>query len=403
MSDFSTFFPGGGGGAAIGQFYLPGSLETYPDIYTATDGSVYLKTGATALASAYPLAKPTAPILYKANQIPGFTSLSSGSSLIDLPGENKFIALVDTGYSAGYWNSLIIDRSNPPSSTTANPSNVAMPTSSVDGRYYAPAVRDRVSGLRYTFSSAADNGNAWYTNGMQNTPLVGQVTGSWPNYTPVGTQVAADLGNMNPGVLPGGTLVANSALYESVYRPTVSGATSTQGFITYRIAQTSAAPQYFTISLEDGTFEIAVPTTTLINGINYTTITQLDNGDIYLVSRYGSFSYAPSFQKLNSNTLQYSEPKIEVGAAGVAFWSDFNVYMGASVRGSMAIQGSSATTFTSFINNVGSTTVSQINEIELNGIGVSPKRYAAQQTDASTLASPLVVPTENQTLYWRIA
>jgi len=402
MSDFSTFFPGGGGGgAAIGQFYLPGSLETYPDVHTATDGSVYLKTGATALASAYPLAKPTSPIIYKVNQIPGFTNLSSGSSLINLPGENKFIALLDTGYSSGFWNRLIIDRSNPPSSTTANPSGVAMPTSNVDGRYYAPAVRDRVSGLRYTYSSAADNGNAWYVNGMLSTPLIGQVTGSWPNYTPVGTQVAAVV-NGSSGVLPGGTIVNYSALYESVYRPTVSGATSSQGFITYRIAQTSGIPQYITFSLEDGTFEIAVPTTTLINGVNYTTITQLDNGDIYLVSRYGNTSYSPSLQKLNSNTLQYSAPKLEVQGAP-SFWSDFNVYMGASVRGSMAIQGSSATTFTSFINNTGSTSVDQINELEINGIGVSPKRYAAQQTDTSTLANPFPIPTDNQTLYWRVA
>jgi len=402
MSDFSTFFPGGGGGgAAIGQFYLPGSLETYPDVYTATDGSVYLKTGAAALASAYPLAKPTAPILYKVNQIPGFTTDASGSSFINLPGENKFIALVDTGYTGGLFNSLIIDRSNPPSSTTANPSNVTQPSSSVDNRFYAPAVRDRVSGLRYTFSSAQQNGNAWYNNGMQQTPKLGQVTGSWPNYTPVGTQVAADLGNQNPGVMPGGTLPNYSAIYESVYRPTVSGATSTQGFITYRIANDTSAASYITLSLEDGTFKNEIPTTTLVSGVGYTTITQLDNGDIYLVSRYGTFNNSPSIQKLNSNTLQYSEPKIQVGQG--IFWSSASPHIGAGVRGSAAIQGSSATTFTSFINTIGSTTVSQINEIELNGISVSPKRYAAQQTDASTLASPLVVPTDNQTLYWRVA
>jgi hypothetical protein len=401
MSDFSTFFPGGGGGgAAIGQFYLPGSLETYPDVHTATDGSVYLKTGANALASAYPLAKPTTPIMYKGNQIPGFTTDVSGSSLINLPGENKFIALVDTGYTSGYWNSLIVDRSNPPSSTTAIPYYVQMPASSVDSRFYAPAVRDRVSGLRYTYSSAANNGIAWYNNGMRNTPLLGQVTGSWPNYTPVGTQVVADLGTGNPGVLPGGTLVNYSALFESVYRPTVSGATSTQGFITYKVANDTSAASYITFSLEDGTFKNELPTTTLVNGVGYTTITQLDNGDIYLVSRYGTVGNPPSIQKLNSNTLQYSEPKIQVPGT---FWSSASPHIGAGVRGSAAIQGSSATTFTSFINTIGSTTVSQINEIELNGIGISPKRYAAQQTDASTLASPLPAPTDNQTLYWRIA
>ena len=402
MSDFSTFFPGGGGGgAAIGQFYLPGSLETYPDVYTATDGSVYLKTGASALGSAYPLAKPTTPIMYKANQIPGFTNATSSSSLINLPGENKFIAFCDTGYSGGYWNSLIVDRSNPPSSTTANPNSVAQPASSVDNRFYAPAVRDRVSGLRYTFSSAQQNGNSWYNNGMQQTPKLGQVTGSWPNYTPVGTQVTADIGNNNPGILPGGVLLNYSAIYDSVYRPTVSGATSTQGFITYRIANDTSAASYITLSLEDGTFKNEIPTTTLVSGVGYTTITQLDNGDIYLVSRYGTGGInSPSIQKLNSNTLQYSEPKVQVQST---FWSSSSPHIGAGQRGSAAIQGSSATTFTSFINDIGSSTSSQINEIELNGIGVSPKRYAAQQTDASTLANPLVVPTENQTLYWRIA
>ena len=400
MSDFSTFFPASGGSAAIGQFYLPGSLETYPDIYTAADGNVYLKTGATTLASSYPLAKPTRPILYKGNQIPGFTDIASFSSLLNLPGENKFIGFRDTGSSTGYWNSLIVDRSNPPSSTTPTMYYQAQPASSVDSRYYAPAVRDNSTGLKYTYSSAQANGNAWYNNGMRQTPKLGQVTGSWPNYTPVGTQVTADIGNNNPGILPGGVLLNYSAIYDSVYRPTVSGATSTQGFITYRVAHDTSTASYITFSLEDGTFKYDLPTTTLVNGVGYTTITQLENGDIYLFSRYATAANPPSFQKLNSNTLQYSEPAAEIVGA---FWCSQSEGQGAAVRGSAAVQGSTASTLSSFINDVGTSTVSQINEIELNGIGVLPTRYAAQQTDASTLANPLPIPTDDQKLYWRIA
>ena len=394
MSELTDFFLGGsGGGTAIGQLYLPGSLDTYPDIYTAEDGNVYLKTGASALASDYPLARPLKPIAYTANQIPGFTNpISSGATFIDLPGENKFLATINPSYTSNYWNYVIIDRANPPTTTAPNPSSSPQPQSSVDNRYYAPAVRDRVSGLRYTYSSTGRNGSSWYNNGMQTLPKIGQVTGSWPNYTSVGTHVTPNF--TLPGVLPGGTLPNYTGLYESVYRPTVSGATSTKGFITYRATNASNQAYYLTFSIEDGSMKTELPTTTLTSGIGYTCIAQMDNGDIYLGSRYGN---TPAFQKIDSNTLQYSEPQVDMVGN---FWSANTVQRAADWRGSCIIQGSTPNSLASFINSTSNTTASQINEIYLDGLAVLPKRYAAQQTDAS---AALGLPHENQTLYWRIA
>ena len=396
MSDFSTFFPSGGGGGAadIGQFYLPGSLETYPDIHTATDGKVYLKTGATIPSNSYPLAKPLSAGIYTVNSIPGFnTSSGAGCSFLNLPGENKFLAIYSTSYTPAQFFYTIIDRANPPASIFAPTTSTPVTISNVDSRYYSPAVRDQVSGNRYSFSSTQNNWNSWYANGMLQSPKIGQVTGSWPNYTAVGTQVTVNFSTA--GILPGGTRINYSALFESVYRPTVDGATSSQGFITYRVANVQSQNSYMTFSLEDGSTSYVQPTTQLTSGYPYTSISQLDSGDIYLNSRYPQTPYGPALQKLNSNTFTYSGP---VNLIPAAFYPTNSTY-GGYLRGSPIIQGSTPTTFYSFINTTSVNTVTQINEINLSMLLISPARYALQQDAAG---SSTVVPTENQILYWRI-
>ena len=401
MSDFSTFFPSGGGGGAadIGQFYLPGSLETYPDIHTAADGKVYLKTGATVSGASYPLAKPNVAGISTANQIPGFnvsaSSNNRNSSFINLPGENKFLAIYSTAYTPAQFYYTVIDRANPPASTFV-PSTTQVTISNVDNRYYSPAVRDQATGNRYSYSSTQPNWNSYYNNGMTTAPKVGQVTGSWPNYTAVGTQVDVNL--TAAGILPGGSFTEYTALFESVYRPTVDGATSSQGFITYRAAEVSSQNRYMTFSLEDGSTSYANPTTQLTSGYPYTNITQLDNGDMYLSSRYGSVAsvgYPPALQKLNSNTFTYSEPVSSLPGEHYTGNTQYGTWM----RGSAIIQGATSSTFYSFINTTGINTVSQINEINLSMLSVSPTRYALQQ---NAVGSSTVVPTENQILYWRV-
>jgi len=392
MSDFSTFFPSGGGGStAIGQFYLPGSLETYPDIYTATDGKVYLKTGATITSNSYPLAKPVSAGIYTVNSIPGFnTSQGVQCSFLNLPGENKFLAIWSSTYTPAQFNYTVIDRANPPTSTFVPATGTPVTISNVDNRYYSPAVRDQVTGNRYSFSSLANNWDSWYANGMIQGPKIGQVTGSWPNYTAVGTQVSVNFSTA--GILPGGTRINYSALFESVYRPTVDGATSSQGFITYRVSNVQQQNSYMTFSLEDGSTSYVQPTTQLASGYPYTNISQLDSGDIYLNSRNPS---TPSLQKLNSNTFTYSEP---VNSVPAAFYTGY-LNNGSGMRGSPIIQGATPTTFYSFINTTSANTVSQINEINLSMLSIGPARYALQQNAAGSSA---VVPTENQILYWRI-
>lgn len=396
MSNFSTFFPSSGGGsAAMGQFYLPGSLETYPDIYTAEDGSVYLKTGVEIDNSSYPLARPVKPGIITANSIPGFNTSIATAGFMNLPGENKFLAIYTDSYTSFNYNYTIIDRANPPTSTFAYTNRSAADIiSSVDSRYYTPAVRDQATGKRYSFSSTTDNSNAWYTNGMLTSPKVGEVTGSWPNYTAVGTQVSVNFSTA--GILPGGSLTSYSALYEGVYRPTVSGATSSQGFITFRKAALQSQSSYMTFSLEDGTCSYVNPSTQLTSNYPYTNITQLDNGDIYLTSRYTSGAYAPALQKINSDTLVYTGGTFYLSGA---FWTGFT-QNATGFRGSAAIQGGSSDTFYSFANKTSSIEIDQINEIGLaNAIGVDDARYAGQQDAAG---SSTVVPTENQILYWRI-
>ena len=395
MSDLTDFFSSGGGGsAAIGQFYLPGSLETYPDIYTAEDGSVYLKTGVEIDNSSYPLAGPVKPAIITANSIPGFNTSNAQAGFMNLPGENKFLAIYTDSYTSFNYNYTIIDRANPPTSTFAYTSRSAADIiSSVDSRYYTPAVRDQATGKRYSFSSTADNSNAWYANGMLPTPKVGEVTGSWPNYTAVGTQVSVNFSTA--GILPGGALTSYSALYEGVYRPTVSGATSSQGFITFRKASVSSQSSYMTFSLEDGTCSYVNPSTQLTSGYPYTNITQLDNGDIYLTSRYTSGNYAPALQKINSDTLVYTGGTFYLSGA---FWTG-DTSKATGFRGSAAFQGGSSDTFYSFINKTTSSKIDQINEIGLaNVIGINDVRYAGQQNIGGTP----IAPTENQILYWRI-
>lgn len=397
MSDFSTFFPSGGGGsAAIGQYYLPGSLETYPDIHTAEDGSVYLKTGVEINNSSYPLARPVKPGILTANSIPGFNTPNADAGFINLPGENKFLAIYTNGYTSFNFQYTIIDRANPPTSTFPYTTRANLDLiSTVDSRYYTPAVRDQATGKRYSFSSAADNSNAWYANGMLNVPKVGEVTGSWPNYTAVGTQVSVNFSTA--GILPGGTLPSYSALYEAVYRPTVSGATSSQGFITFRKSATSGQSSYMTFSLEDGTCSYVNPSEIqLTSGYPYTNITQLDNGDIYLTSRYTSGAYAPALQKINSDDLVGTGIRFYISGA---FWTG-NSIRATSLRGSAAIQGGSSDTFYSFANKTASNTIDQINEIGLaKVIGIADVRYAGQQNIGGTP----ITPTDLQRLYYRIA
>jgi hypothetical protein len=396
MSDFSTFFPSGGGGsAAIGQFYLPGSLETYPDIHTAEDGSVYLKTGVEIDNSSYPLARPVKPGILTDNSIPCFNTSNAAAGLMNLPGENKFLAIYTNGYTGFNFHYTIIDRANPPTSTfpytTRNSNDMK---SSVDNRFYTPAVRDQATGKRYSFSSITDNSNAWYANYMLNDPKVGEVTGSWPNYTAVGTQVSVNFSTA--GILPGGALTQYSALYEGAYRPTVSGATSSQGFITFRKASLQSVSSYMTFSLEDGTCSYVNPSTQLTSGYAYTNITQLDNGDIYLTSRYMVSPYAPALQKINSDTLADTGDKFYIPGA---FWTG-NTSRATSFRGSAAIQGGSSDTFYSFANKTSSSTVDQINEIGLaNVIGTNDVRYAGQQD----ISGNPITPTDLQRLYCRIA
>ena len=396
MSNFSTFFPSGGGGsAAIGQFYLPGSLETYPDIHTAEDGNVYLKTGVEIDNSSYPLARPVKPGIITANSIPGFNTSNATAGFMNLPGENKFLTIYTNGYTGFNLFYTIIDRANPPTSTFAYTARSATDIiSSVDSRYYTPAVRDQATGKRYSFSSTTDNSNAWYSNGMLNTPKVGEVTGSWPNYTAVGTQVSVNFSTA--GILPGGSLPSYSALYEGVYRPTVSGATSSQGFITFRKAATASQSSYITFSLEDGTCSYVNPSTQLTSGYSYTNITQLDNGDIYLTSRYTSGANAPALQKMNSDTLVYTGDRFHISGA---FWTGITT-RATSFRGSAAIQGGSSDTFYSFANNTSSSTIDQINEIGLaEVIGTTDVRYAGQQN----VSGNPIAPTDLQRLYCRIA
>ena len=113
MSDLTDFFSSGGGGsAAIGQFYLPGSLETYPDIYTAEDGSVYLKTGVEIDNSSYPLAGPVKPAIITANSIPGFNTSNAQAGFMNLPGENKFLAIYTDSYTSFNYNYLFVTSSS---------------------------------------------------------------------------------------------------------------------------------------------------------------------------------------------------------------------------------------------------------------------------------------------------
>lgn len=151
-----------------------------------------------------------------------------------------------------------------------------------------------------------------------------------------------------------------------------------------------------TFSLEDGTCSYVNPSTQLTSNYPYTNITQLDNGDIYLTSRYTSGNYAPALQKINSDTLVYTGGTFYLSGA---FWTG-DTSRATGFRGSAAIQGGSSDTFYSFINKTSSIEIDQINEIGLaNVIGVDNARYAGQQDAAG---SSTVVPTENQILYWRI-
>jgi hypothetical protein len=387
MSNFSTFFPGsgsGGGGTEINQFYLPGVIDHTSDTFTDADGAVYLKTGVTKSGVTYPNAYSPGQGVITSNFLPGFGS--NRGSLQNLPGENKFI--VNTmGYfqSGNTTNFYIIDRSNLPPVTPIPSTTNVYPPSSIDNRYYSPAVRNWVSGKRYSFSTTSphnDQGAGFNANAQ-----ISEVSGSWPSYTQVaGTSIT--LAYNVAGVLPGYNVPATGyGAYESIFRPSITGVTDPTGlgFMMFRMAEGSGFSFYWTICLGDGSVQregvIATGTT---SGMNYSLMNQQEDGKAYFSSRYNNNPNGPELQQFNPIDLSLIGTKTTLtGSIGSA---NVNINEGGNMKGGYFVQGGTVNTFyaslspgitiqNAVINEigpfVGSTTAFYSNLVDASGTTIS--------------------------------
>ena len=402
MSNFSTFFPGsgsGGGGTELNQFYLPGVIDHTPDTFTDANGAVYLKSGVTAPLATYPNAYSPGQGVITSNFLPGFGG--NRGSLQNLPGENKFIVNTFGYYLSGNQTDFyIVDRSNLPSVTPIPSTTTVYPASSIDNRYYSPAVRNWAGSAttnRYSFSTTSphnDQGAGFNANAQ-----ISEVSGSWPNYTQVaGTSIT--LAYNIAGVLPGNNAVPATGygVYESIFRPSITGVTDPTGlgFMMFRMAEGSGFSFYWTICLGDGSVQregtIATGTT---SGMGYSLMNQQEDGKAYFSSRYNNNPNGPELQQFNPIDLSLIGTKTTLtGSVGS---SNVNINEGGNMKGGYFVQGGTVDTFYASLSP-GIT----IQNAVINEIGPFVGSTIALYSNLTNAASASII-TEDRRLYVKVS
>jgi hypothetical protein len=398
MTNFTDFFPvagaagSGGGGAEINQYYLPGVVDQSADTFTDSNGAVYLKTGITAAKSTYPNAYSAGFAASTSNYLPGFTN--NRGAFINLPGENKYITITDGPVGSNIIEWYLVDRTSLPPVTPIPSITQRFPVSSVDSRYYTPAVLDWNNNKKYSFSTtAANNITVSYSSGFQADPKISEVTGNWPNYTAVSSQ---SITFATAGILPGYSSVTNGwGVSEAAFRPTITGVSDPtgKGFVMFRMADDTGLSFYFTFSIADGTCRLEPNIVTgTVSGMGYSLMTQLDNGKLYFSSRYGISPHGPELVESDPATLTQIGSRIFLENSAQPASTPINA--GGGMKGGTFVQGGSADSFYSSVVPGNTSNYAVVNEIAPS-VGIGTAKYV-NLTDVSGTS---LVSQEDQRLY----